>query len=64
MSGTQTTMISEQERAQEFARLGFSATQALVLAATQDAGEHVEIEQVRRLLDAGCSHDLALKIVL
>lgn len=64
MSGTQTVLGSEQERAEAFAQLGFNTTQALVLAATQDAGEHVEIAQVRRLLDAGCSHELALKIVL
>jgi hypothetical protein len=64
MSGTQTTMITERQRVEAFAGLGFSATQSLVLAATQDAGEYVEIEQVRRLLDRGCSHDLALKIVL
>jgi hypothetical protein len=57
-------MTTERQRVEAFAGLGFSATQALVLAATQDAGEYVEIEQVRRLLDRGCSHDLALKIVL
>jgi hypothetical protein len=64
MSGTQTTTTSERQRVEAFAGLGFSATQSLVLAATQDAGEFVDIEQVRRLLDAGCSHELALKIVL
>lgn len=63
MSGTQTT-TTERHRVEAFAGLGFSATQSLVLAATQDAGEYIDIEQVRRLLDAGCSHDLALKIVL
>ncbi|GAC1434435.1 MAG: hypothetical protein NVSMB51_01610 [Solirubrobacteraceae bacterium] len=55
---------SEQERAKVFASLGFSPTQALVLAATQGAGEHVEPVQVRQLLDAGCPHELALRIVL
>jgi hypothetical protein len=64
MSGTQTTTTNERQRVEAFAGLGFSATQSLVLAATQDAGEFVDIEQVRRLLDAGCSHELALKIVL
>jgi hypothetical protein len=57
------TTTSEQERAEAFAGLGFNPTQALVLAATQDEGEHVELALVRRLLDAGCSHDLVLRIV-
>jgi hypothetical protein len=57
-------MNGERERARAFAELGFSATQALVLAATMDAGEHIEIERVRRLLELGCPHELALKIVL
>ena len=35
-----------------------------MLAATRDEGEHVDLDQVRRLLDAGCSHDLALRIVV
>jgi hypothetical protein len=59
-----TVTTSEQERAQAFAELGFNSTQALVLAATQDAGAHVEIALVRRLLAAGCTHELALRIVL
>jgi hypothetical protein len=63
MPKTQST-TKEQERVHAFADLGFDATQALVLAATQDAGEHVDIALVRRLLDAGCSHGLALRIVL
>jgi hypothetical protein len=64
MAGTQTTMKGEQERVQAFAQLGFTATQALVLAATKDAGEHIEIERVQRLLDRGCPHELALQILL
>ena len=63
MAVTHTT-ISERERAQAFADMGFSPTQALLLATTQSAGEHVDLEEVKRLLDAGCPHDLALRIVL
>lgn len=55
---------SEQERARAFVSLGFSPMQSLVLAATQDAGEHVEPREVRQLLDAGCPHALAVRIVL
>ena len=35
-----------------------------MLAATRDAGVHVEPGEVRRLLDAGCPHELALRIVV
>ena len=64
MPGTQTSTSSEQARAQAFVELGFDTTQALMLAATRDEGEHVDLDQVRRLLDAGCPHDLALRIVV
>jgi hypothetical protein len=35
-----------------------------MLAATRVEGECVEPAQVRRLLDCGCSHDLAMRIVV
>jgi hypothetical protein len=53
-----------QERARELLEMGFDATQALLLAATQSAGQHVDLALLRRLLDAGCEHELALRIVL
>jgi hypothetical protein len=59
-----TATASEQARAQAFIELGFDTTQALMLAATRDAGQHVELDVVRRLLDAGCPHALALRIVV
>jgi hypothetical protein len=59
-----TATATEQARAQAFVELGFDTTQALMLAATRGAGEHVELDAVRRLLDAGCPHDLALRIVV
>ena len=64
MGQTTTVTASEQERAEAFAALGFDATQSLVLAATQNEGEHVDLELVERLVRAGCSHELALRIVL
>jgi len=64
MPGLEESTTTEQERAQAFVELGFDTTQALMLAATRDEGEHVDLEQVRRLLEAGCSHDLALRIVV
>lgn len=59
-----TATASEQARAQAFLELGFDTTQALMLAATRNAGDHIELDAVRRLLDAGCPHDLALRIVV
>ena len=64
MAGAQMATASEQARAQAFVALGFDTTQALMLAATRDAGEYVDLDQVRRLLDSGCPHDLALRIVV
>jgi len=64
MSAAQTATNTEQERAQAFVELGFDTTQALMLAATRVEGEYIEPGQVRRLLDSGCSHDLALRIVV
>jgi hypothetical protein len=45
-------------------RLGFNSTQAFLLAATRDGGDHVETDEVRRLLDMGCSHETAVRILL
>jgi hypothetical protein len=59
-----TSTASEQARAQAFLELGFDTTQALMLAATRNAGDHIELDSVRRLLEAGCPHDLALRIVV
>ncbi len=64
MHGLDEATASEQERAQAFVELGFDSTQALMLAATRDEGEHVEPGEVRSLLDAGCPHELALRIVV
>jgi hypothetical protein len=64
MPAAPTTTTTEQARAQAFLELGFDATQALMLAATRVEGECVEPAQVRRLLDCGCSHDLAMRIVV
>ena len=64
MHGVDESTASERVRAQLFVDLGFDPTQALMLAATRDEGEHVEPGEVRRLLDAGCPHELALRIVV
>jgi hypothetical protein len=64
MAGAQTVTAGEEARAQAFVELGFDTTQALMLAATRGAGDHVDLDEVRRLLDSGCPHDLALRIVV
>jgi hypothetical protein len=64
MPGLEASTTSEQARALAFVQLGFDSVQALMLAATRIEGEQVDLDLVRRLLDAGCSHDLALRIVV
>jgi hypothetical protein len=54
----------EQERAEALLDMGFDATQSLLLAATQRAGGHVDLDRLRAMLAAGCDHDLALRILL
>ena len=54
----------EQERAEALLEMGFDATQTLLLAATQRAGGHVDLDRLREMLAAGCEHDLALRILL
>jgi hypothetical protein len=61
---TTTATASEQARAQAFVELGFDTAQAGLLAATRNAGDHIELDEVRRLLENGCPHDLALRIVV
>jgi hypothetical protein len=64
MAQAQISTQGERERARAFADLGFNPSQSLVLAATQEAGEHVDLALVRRLLAAGYDHSLAMRIVL
>jgi hypothetical protein len=64
MPAARTQPTIEQERASTLMRLGFNSTQAFLLAATRDGGDHVETDEVRRLLDLGCSHDTAVRILL
>ncbi|MBX5441054.1 MAG: hypothetical protein IRZ32_05945 [Solirubrobacteraceae bacterium] len=64
MPSTRTQPTPEQERASALMALGFDATQAFLLAATRQDGEHVDTAEVRRLLELGCSHETALRILL
>jgi hypothetical protein len=54
----------EEERAQALLAMGFSATQALLLATTQRAGGHVDLDRLRWMLEMGCAHELAVRIVM
>jgi hypothetical protein len=54
----------EQQRAEEFVSLGFTTTQAFLLAATRRDGSSVAMPDVQRMLSAGCTHDMALRILL
>lgn len=64
MPSTRTQPTIEQERASSLMRLGFNSTQAFLLAATRNGGDHVETDEVRRLLEMGCSHATAVRILL
>jgi hypothetical protein len=64
MAATRTQPMIEQQRAEAFLALGFSTTQAFVLAATRVDGNYVEARDVQRMLEAGCTHDVALRILL
>lgn len=64
MPETRTPPTAEQKRADALLHLGFDATQAFLLAATRPGGDHVETAEVQRLLDAGCPHKTALRILL
>jgi hypothetical protein len=64
MASTRTQPTVEQERAAAFLGLGFDATQAFLLAATRPGGTHLETADVQRMLEAGCSHEIAVRILL
>jgi hypothetical protein len=64
MPSPQTQPTIEQERASSLLTMGFNATQAFLLAATRNGGDHVQPDEVRALLDAGCSHATAVRILL
>ena len=60
--GTQPTF--EQTRSQALIAMGFTPTQAFLLAATRTGGTHVRCDDVQRMLEAGCRHDTAVRILL
>ena len=64
MAASQTPSMIEQQRAESFLALGFTTSQAFVLAATRTGGQYVEAATVQRMLNAGCTHDIALRILI
>ena len=64
MAATRTTPTGEERRASDLLAMGFTPTQALLLATTQTEGEHVDLERIRWMIDAGCDHELAVRIVV
>jgi hypothetical protein len=64
MPSAQTQPTVEQQRASSLLTMGFTATQAFLLAATRPGGDHVRADEAQALLDAGCSHQTALRILL
>ena len=64
MAATRMPPMAEQQRAEDFVALGFTTTQAFLLGATRQDGSHVAKTDVQRMLDAGCTHETALRILL
>jgi hypothetical protein len=64
MAMTRTSPMVEQQRAEAFSALGFTPAHAFILAATRKDGSFVELGEVKRMLDAGCTHETALKILI
>ena len=64
MPATQSGPTAEQQRAEQFRALGFTTTQAFLLAATRDGGKYAQAADVKRMLDAGCAHETVLRILL
>ncbi len=64
MAVSRPVIRGEQERAEALLAMGFNATEALLLAATHEAGERVDLERLRWMLAAGCDHSVALRILL
>jgi hypothetical protein len=64
MAMTGTSPMVEQQRAEAFSALGFQPAHAFILAATRKDGSFVELGEVKRMLEAGCTHETALKILI
>ncbi len=64
MAVSRPVIHGEQERAEALLAMGFNATEALLLAATHEAGERVDLERLRWMLASGCDHSVALRILL
>jgi len=64
MASTSVNAMTPQERARLLREMGFDATETLLLAATRTDDAEVDLSQLRRMLDAGCEHRLAVRIVV
>ncbi|MGH2833046.1 MAG: hypothetical protein ACRDK2_09750 [Solirubrobacteraceae bacterium] len=64
MQSTQAPTSGERERVQALLEMGFGCAQSVLLAATGQGGTHIDVDVLRKLVDAGCDRQLALRIVL
>jgi hypothetical protein len=64
MATTRMSPTAEQQRAEAFSALGFAHPHAFILAATRQDGSYVELSEVKRMLEAGCTHDTAVRILI
>jgi len=64
MASTSVNSLTPQERARALREMGFDASETLLLAATRSDDVDVDLSQLQRMLDAGCEHRLAVRIVV
>lgn len=64
MQSTQAPTSGERERVQALLEMGFDCAQSVLLAATGQDGAHIDVDALRKLVEAGCDRQLALRIVL
>jgi len=64
MASTSVNSLTPQERARVLREMGFDATETLLLAATRSDDVDVDLSRLRWMLDAGCEHRLAVRIVV
>lgn len=64
MASTSVNSMTPQERARALREMGFDATETLLLAATRSDDSEIDLSRLRRMLDAGCEHRLAVRIMV
>ncbi|HEX4110723.1 MAG TPA: hypothetical protein VHX88_21520 [Solirubrobacteraceae bacterium] len=65
MAATQSSSpTTVEQRARTVQELGFCEREALLLAAVRAPGFTIDLERVKRMLEAGCRPELAVRILI